>query len=62
MNEFSRESPEYGMETVSPLRLYAGKVLAAVNLGIWSFNLFGILIPVYLPRAFKRYYSSSKEV
>ncbi|CAH8378341.1 unnamed protein product [Eruca vesicaria subsp. sativa] len=46
MNEFSRESPEYGMGTVSPLRLYAGKFLAAVNLGIWSFNLFGILIPV----------------
>uniref|UniRef100_A0A0D3AMS0 DUF7733 domain-containing protein n=1 Tax=Brassica oleracea var. oleracea TaxID=109376 RepID=A0A0D3AMS0_BRAOL len=49
-------------QTVSVRRMYAGKVLAAVNLGIWSFNLFGVLIPVYLPRAFKRYYGSSKEV
>ncbi|CAN6842673.1 unnamed protein product [Brassica oleracea] len=63
MNEFSREAPEYGKRTtVSVRRMYAGKVLAAVNLGIWSFNLFGVLIPVYLPRAFKRYYGSSKEV
>ncbi|CAH8373531.1 unnamed protein product [Eruca vesicaria subsp. sativa] len=62
MNEFSRESPEYGTGTVSQLRLNAGKVLAAVNFGIWSFNLFGVLIPVYLPRAFKRYYGSSKEI
>ncbi|KAL0728824.1 hypothetical protein Bca4012_024917 [Brassica carinata] len=62
-NEFSRETtPEYGKGTVSVRRMYAGKVLAAVNLGIWSFNLFGVLIPVYLPRAFKRYYGSSKEV
>ncbi|CAN7122476.1 unnamed protein product, partial [Brassica rapa subsp. narinosa] len=62
VNEFSREAPEYGKGTVSVRRMYAGKVLAAVNLGIWSFNLFGVLIPVYLPRAFKRYYGSSKEV
>lgn len=64
VNEFSRETPEYGggEGTVSVRRMYAGKVLAAVNLGIWSFNLFGVLIPVYLPRAFERYYGSSKEV
>lgn len=64
VNEFSRETPEYGggKGTVSVRRMYAGKVLAAVNLGIWSFNLFGVLIPVYLPRAFERYYGSSKEV
>ncbi|KAF8113506.1 hypothetical protein N665_0049s0022 [Sinapis alba] len=62
MNEFSRETLEYGKGSVSVRRMYAGKVLAVVNLGIWSFNLFGVLIPVYLPRAFKRYYGSSKEV
>ncbi|EOA15209.1 hypothetical protein CARUB_v10028600mg [Capsella rubella] len=56
LSEFSRE---YGTGTVSARRMYAGKVLAAVNLGIWSFNLFGVLIPVYLPRAFKRYYGGS---
>ncbi|KAJ0234996.1 Transmembrane protein [Hirschfeldia incana] len=63
-NEFSRETTtEYGGKgTVSVRRMYTGRVLAAVNLGIWSFNLFGVLLPVYLPRAFKRYYGSSKEV
>ncbi|KFK26851.1 hypothetical protein AALP_AA8G301700 [Arabis alpina] len=61
MSEFSRETPEYGTGTVSARRIYAGKVLAVVNLGVWSFNLFGVLIPVYLPRAFKRYYGSSKD-
>ncbi|CAE6236380.1 unnamed protein product [Arabidopsis arenosa] len=60
MSEFSREDGT-GTVTVSVRRIYAGKVLAAVNLGIWSFNLFGVLIPVYLPRAFKRYYGSDKE-
>ncbi|XP_010482604.1 PREDICTED: uncharacterized protein LOC104761252 [Camelina sativa] len=57
-SEFSREY--VNGTTVSPRRMYAGKVLAAVNLGIWSFNLFGVLIPVYLPKAFKRYYGSEK--
>lgn len=38
-------------------RLIAGKVLAMVNLALWAFNLFGFLIPVYLPKALKRYYS-----
>lgn len=69
MSEFSRGSPVYGIGmgtgnetgTVSSRRLYVGKVLAAVNLGVWSFNLFGVLIPVYLPRAFKRYYGPTKE-
>ncbi|CAN6868959.1 unnamed protein product [Brassica oleracea] len=56
MDEFSRESPASatGVGTVSERRMFAGKVLSAVNLGVWSFNLFGVLIPVYLPRAFKR--------
>ncbi|CAN8302174.1 unnamed protein product [Cochlearia groenlandica] len=58
MSEFSRGGDG---ATVTARRIYAGKVLAAVNLGVWSFNLFGVLIPVYLPRAFKRYYGSVKE-
>ncbi|CAN8244566.1 unnamed protein product [Cochlearia groenlandica] len=57
----ARGTTEDGGGTVSLRRIYTGKVLAAVNLGIWSFNLFGVLIPVYLPKAFKRYYGSSKE-
>ncbi|CAN1751705.1 hypothetical protein LINPERHAP1_LOCUS4417 [Linum perenne] len=36
-----------------------GKVLAVANLGFWGYNLFGFLLPVYLPRVFRRYYSSS---
>nr|GEX68663.1 putative copia-type protein [Tanacetum cinerariifolium] len=35
-------------------RLFMGRVLAVVNLVYWGFNLFGFLIPFYLPRAFKR--------
>lgn len=38
-------------------RLYVGRGLAIANLAFWSFNLFGFLLPVYLPRAFKKYYS-----
>ncbi|KAM7494477.1 hypothetical protein LguiB_029086 [Lonicera macranthoides] len=37
-------------------RLYFGIGLACVNLGFWCYNLFGFLLPVFLPRAFKRYY------
>lgn len=40
----------------SPRRLFAGRALAFANLGLWAFNLFGFLLPVYLPRALKRYY------
>lgn len=46
-------------------RLYVGRALAVVNFGFWAYNLLGFLLPVYLPRAFKIYYtadaSSSKE-
>ncbi|WOL06080.1 hypothetical protein Cni_G14812 [Canna indica] len=38
-------------------RVLAGRALAVANLGFWAFNLFGFLLPIYLPRAFKRYYS-----
>ncbi|KAG1355024.1 hypothetical protein COCNU_07G011360 [Cocos nucifera] len=40
----------------SPRRLFAGRALAVANVGFWAFNLFGFLLPVYLPRVFKRYY------
>lgn len=42
----------------SPLRLHAGRGLAAANLLFWSFNLFGFLLPVFLPRALLRHYGS----
>jgi hypothetical protein len=50
-------SKEYGG---SKRRLYVGRGLAIANLAFWCFNLFGFLLPVYLPRAFKRYYSGRK--
>lgn len=48
---------EYGSEK----RLLFGKVLAMVNMLFWGFNLFGFLLPIYLPKAFKKYYNSSDE-
>lgn len=56
-NEFSKENEEFGG---SPTRLYVGRALAIANMAFWCFNLFGFLLPVYLPRAFKRYYSDQK--
>ncbi|KAL5727432.1 hypothetical protein ACHQM5_000630 [Ranunculus cassubicifolius] len=38
------------------IRLYVGRALAVANMAFWCFNLFGFLLPVYLPRAFKNYY------
>ncbi|GJU88193.1 hypothetical protein Tco_1300616 [Tanacetum coccineum] len=46
---------EFGSEK----RLLFGRVLAMVNLVFWGFNLFGFLLPIYLPKAFKKYYASS---
>ncbi|CAL5344014.1 unnamed protein product [Camellia sinensis] len=43
----------------SSRRLYVGRALAVANMVFWSFNLFGFLLPVYLPRAFKNYYSGA---
>ncbi|XP_027110273.1 uncharacterized protein LOC113761590 [Coffea eugenioides] len=42
----------------NPRRLYIGRGLAVVNMAFWCFNLFGFLLPVFLPRVFKVYYSS----
>jgi hypothetical protein len=33
-----------------------GRVLAMANLAVWTLNLFFFLIPVYLPRAFRKHY------
>ncbi|KAJ7974167.1 Transmembrane protein [Quillaja saponaria] len=41
-------------------RLYIGRGLALANMAFWSFNLFGFILPVYLPKAFRMYYSEYK--
>ncbi|KAJ4824957.1 hypothetical protein Tsubulata_014978 [Turnera subulata] len=53
-DEVSKEEQENGG---SARRLHIGRALAAANLAFWSFNLFGFLLPVYLPKAFRKYYS-----
>ncbi|XP_021764908.1 uncharacterized protein LOC110729484 [Chenopodium quinoa] len=40
-------------------RLWVGRALAIANVTLWSYNLFGFLLPVYLPRSFKKYYSGN---
>ena len=42
-------------------RVYIGIALAVANMAFWCFNLFGFLLPVFLPRAFKMYYSGLGE-
>ncbi|PIA49360.1 hypothetical protein AQUCO_01300289v1 [Aquilegia coerulea] len=44
----------------SDMRLHVGRGLAVANMAFWCFNLFGFLLPVYLPKAFKRYYGGYK--
>ncbi|KAK9292504.1 hypothetical protein L1049_020477 [Liquidambar formosana] len=56
-SEFSKVDEGYGG---SARRLYIGRGLAIANMVLWCFNLFAFLLPVYLPRAFKIYYSGSK--
>lgn len=51
------EEKEEGYRDSGRRRLYMGRSLAVANMGLWSFNLFGFLLPVYLPKAFKKYYS-----
>ncbi|KAK1319922.1 hypothetical protein QJS10_CPB04g00244 [Acorus calamus] len=41
--------------------LWFGKVLAVANLIYFSVNLFGFLIPRFLPRAFERYFKERDE-
>lgn len=42
-------------------RLYVGRGLAIANMAFWSFNLFGFLLPVYLPRVFRAHCSAPLE-
>lgn len=44
----------------SDRRIYVGRALAVANMAFWCFNLFGFLLPVYLPKVFKLYYSGQK--
>lgn len=53
--EFSKAEGDNG---ASARRLYLGRALALANMAFWCFNLFGFLLPVYLPKAFKKYYSA----
>lgn len=39
-----------------------GKGLAVANLAYFSINLFGFLIPRFLPRAFERYFQDKGEI
>lgn len=45
----------------SDRRVVVGRVLAVANMAFWCYNLFGFLLPVYLPKVFKTYYSVHKE-
>lgn len=55
-SEISKVDQDYGGST---RRLLMGRGLAVANLAFWCFNLFGFLLPVYLPKAFKAYYTSA---
>lgn len=46
----------------SARRVYVGRILAAANMALWCFNLFAFLLPVYMPRAFKKYYAAYYKV
>ncbi|KAL6320576.1 hypothetical protein AAG906_008576 [Vitis piasezkii] len=58
-NEIGKVDEEYGG---SAGRVYIGRALAIANMVLWCFNLFGFLLPVYLPRAFKKYYASFNKI
>ncbi|KAI3471150.1 hypothetical protein Pfo_027813 [Paulownia fortunei] len=55
--EISKVEVGYGG---SGRRLSFGRALAVANMAFWSFNLFVFLLPFYLPKAFKIYYSHPK--
>lgn len=42
--------------------MWFGKVLAVVNIAYFSINLFGFLIPRFLPRAFEVYFKERDEI
>ncbi|XP_073021289.1 uncharacterized protein [Primulina eburnea] len=56
-SEIYKVESEYGG---SLRRLHVGRLLAVANMAFWSFNLFGFLLPVFLPKAFKIYFANRK--
>lgn len=54
---YKAEAQQSGSDT----RVMVGRVLAVANMAFWCFNLFGFLLPVYLPKVFQMYYSGHKE-
>ncbi|CAN6705749.1 unnamed protein product [Malus baccata var. baccata] len=59
-NEFSKVCVGGGCDGAAERRVLLGRGLAVANLVFWSLDLFGFMLPIYLPRAFKKYYSSAK--
>lgn len=58
-NEFSKEyNGVDGLSSSSAVRIYIGRCIAVTNMVLWCFNLFGFLLPVWLPKIFKLYYTS----
>ncbi|KAJ8554416.1 hypothetical protein K7X08_025094 [Anisodus acutangulus] len=58
-NEILKVDQEYGG---NERRVYIGRGLAVANMVFWCFNLFGFLLPVYLPKAFKIYYTCGRKL
>lgn len=54
-SEFSKGDLGFGGNN---WRLVFGRALAVANMGLWCYNLLGFLLPIYLPKAFKIYYTS----
>lgn len=58
-DEFAKENiSEDGASSSSAVRIYVGRIIAVTNMVLWCFNLFGFLLPVWLPKIFKLYYSA----
>ncbi|XP_050387528.1 uncharacterized protein LOC126803844 [Argentina anserina] len=58
--EFSKADDQEFGGSASERRLFLGRVLAIVNLVFWTYDLFFFMLPVYLPRAFRKYYAAAK--
>lgn len=57
-NEFSKNyNGVDGWSSSSAVRMYVGRSIAVSNMLLWCFNLFGFLLPVWLPKIFKLYYT-----
>ncbi|CAJ1952804.1 unnamed protein product [Sphenostylis stenocarpa] len=45
----------------SAWRVNVGRALAMANMAFWCFNLFGFMLPMYIPKVLKAYYSGYNE-